>query len=331
MSVTETATVVSAHGLTKTYGEGEAVRHALNGVSLKVYPREFVAVLGPAGAGKTTLLRCLAGLTAPQKGAVVVEGRDLSRMKEAALAKLRREQMGFVLQDANLIETMSALENILLPAAIAKRDVNSDVLEQVISDLNLEELLAERPANLSAGDAQKVACARALVDTPAIIFADEPTGTLDSVEAAHVLHFLREAVDSYGHAVLTFTNHPQVAAWADRVILLRDGKLSGEVRYPTPELLLEAFYPAGSWGKPTRDFNDFVESGPAQVTGPTTESGILETTSPDGEGSTDEEPLPGSLDEIAPPRPLPEEQVEIITRAQRILADLPGSITNREP
>jgi putative ABC transport system ATP-binding protein len=225
--------------LTKTYGKGEAQVRALDGVSLDIARAEFTAVMGPSGSGKSTLMHCAAGLDAVTSGQAFVGDVDITQLKEKAVTTLRRDRIGFVFQSFNLIPTLNAEENILLPLAIAGRKPDKEWFDVVVDTVGLRDRLSHRPNELSGGQQQRVACARALVSRPEIVFADEPTGNLDSTSGAEVLGFLRRSVDDFGQTVVMVTHDPVAAAHTDRVVFLADGRVVDEMREPTAERILE--------------------------------------------------------------------------------------------
>lgn len=225
--------------LHKVYGVGDAQVRALDGVSLDVVRGEFTAIMGPSGSGKSTLMHCAAGLDSVTSGRVFIGDIDLTRLKEKDLTVVRRDRIGFVFQAFNLIPTLSAQENILLPLAIAGRTPDREWFDQVVTTVGLGDRLSHRPSELSGGQQQRVACARALVSRPDIVFADEPTGNLDSTSGAEVLAFLRRSVDEFGQTVVMVTHDPGGASWTDRVVFLADGRIVDELREPTPERILE--------------------------------------------------------------------------------------------
>lgn len=231
--------VATARGLTKVYGKGEAAVHALAGVDIDFARGELTAIMGPSGSGKSTLMHCMAALDAPTSGTVVVDGIDVSTLGDKALTRLRRDRIGFVFQSFNLVPTLSAAENITLPQDIAGRKVDKEWYDTVIGILGLGPRLSHRPNELSGGQQQRVAAARALVGRPAIVFADEPTGNLDSRSSAEVLGFLRRSVDDFGQSIVMVTHEPSAAAYADRVVFLADGSFVDEMRAPTAESVLD--------------------------------------------------------------------------------------------
>jgi putative ABC transport system ATP-binding protein len=225
--------------LRKVYGKGETAVHALDGVSLDIRRSEFTAIMGPSGSGKSTLMHCAAGLDSVTSGQVQVGDVDITRLKDKALTELRRDRIGFVFQSFNLIPTLSAEENILLPLAIAGRRPDQAWYDTVIDTVGLRDRLTHRPSELSGGQQQRVACARALVSQPEIVFADEPTGNLDSTSGAEVLGFLRRSVDEFGQTIVMVTHDPAAASHTDRVVFLADGRGVDEVRDPVREQVLE--------------------------------------------------------------------------------------------
>jgi putative ABC transport system ATP-binding protein len=224
---------VQAIDLVRRYGEGEAAVAALRGVSLDVPFGEFCAVMGPSGSGKSTLLHHLAGLDTPSEGEVVLAGQQLSAMKDDALTRLRRDHVGFVFQAFNLLSTLSAEENIVLPMSLAGRKPDPEWLEAVLARVGLTERRHHRPWALSGGQQQRVAVARAILSEPTVLFADEPTGNLDSASGAEVLGLLREAVDAFGQTIVMVTHDAHAAATADRVVILADGHIVADLPEPS--------------------------------------------------------------------------------------------------
>ena len=222
---TDRATVVRARGVARRYGEGETAVHALRGVDLDVAAGRLTAVMGPSGSGKSTLMHILAGLDRPDEGEVEVAGTRVSRLDDAGLTALRREHIGFVFQFFNLLPMLTARENILLPLEIAGRRADAGWLEELVARVGLGDRLGHRPSELSGGQQQRVALARALVARPTVVFADEPTGNLDSATGADILRLLREAVDGFGQTMVMVTHDPHAAAVADRVLFLADGRI----------------------------------------------------------------------------------------------------------
>ena len=225
--------------LRKVYGAGPTAVTALDGVSATFPVGEYTAIMGPSGSGKSTFMHCLAGLDAPTSGEVVIGGESLTGMSDKRLTMLRRDKVGFVFQQFNLLPTLTAEENITLPLAIAGRKPDKDWFDQVVTAVNLKDRLRHRPTELSGGQQQRVACARALITRPAVIFADEPTGNLDSRSSAEVLGFLRRSVTELGQTIVMVTHEPSAAAYADRVLFLADGRIVDEMRAPTADSVLD--------------------------------------------------------------------------------------------
>jgi putative ABC transport system ATP-binding protein len=229
----EIATAVSAQSVTRRYGDGEAAVDALRGVSLDVPAGQFTAIMGPSGSGKSTLMHLLAGLDRPTAGSVYVGTEDITSMSDKALTKLRRRHIGFVFQSFNLLPTLSAEENVLLPLTIAGRKVDRGALDALLERVGLSERRRHRPSELSGGQQQRVAIARALISEPTVLFADEPTGNLDSSAGTQVLDLLRDAVDLDGQTTVMVTHDPRAAARADRVLFLADGLIVSDLARPT--------------------------------------------------------------------------------------------------
>jgi putative ABC transport system ATP-binding protein len=225
--------------LTKTYGSGLAEVRALDGVTLDLYTGEFTAVMGPSGSGKSTLMHCLAGLDEITSGHVLIGDTDLSTLGDKGLTRLRRDRIGFVFQSYNLVPTLTARENVLLPLAIAGRRPDQAWFDTIVDAVGIGDRLDHRPNELSGGQQQRVACARALIGRPAIVFADEPTGNLDSASGAEVLDFLRRSVDDFHQTVVMVTHDAGAASVTDRVVFLADGRLVSEMREPTRESVLD--------------------------------------------------------------------------------------------
>jgi putative ABC transport system ATP-binding protein len=225
--------------LHKTYGEGDAAVEALGGVTVDLATGEFTAIMGPSGSGKSTLLHCLAGLDTPTSGQVFVGDIDLTQLNDKRLTELRRDKVGFVFQAFNLVPTLTARENITLPLDIAGTDVDPAWFDEVVATIGIGDRLTHRPSQLSGGQQQRVAGARALVSRPEIVFADEPTGNLDSRASAELLGFLRSAVKDHGQTIVMVTHDANAASYADRVIFLADGHVVDEMREPTAERVLD--------------------------------------------------------------------------------------------
>jgi putative ABC transport system ATP-binding protein len=233
-----TSNAVSAMALTRTYGAGDSAVHALRGVSLDLPAGQFTAVMGPSGSGKSTLMHLLAGLDTPTSGTVKVAGHEITRMKDRDLTRLRRQHIGFVFQSFNLLPTLTAEENILLPLAIAGSRPPAEEVDALMSRVGLSERRDHRPSELSGGQQQRVAIARALITRPTVLFADEPTGNLDSEAGAGILALLRDAVDLDGQTTLMVTHDPRAAATADRVLYLTDGRVVADLQRPTEDDVL---------------------------------------------------------------------------------------------
>jgi putative ABC transport system ATP-binding protein len=239
MTATDAATIVSTAELHKTYGEGEAAVHALRGVTLGFPTSEFTAIMGPSGSGKSTLMHLLAGLDRPTSGSVVVDSQELANLDDKRLTALRRDKLGFVFQAFNLIPVLSARENITLPLMLAGKPVDDAWFGTLVEAVGLTDRLSHRPAELSGGQQQRVAIARALIARPAVVFADEPTGNLDSQSAYEVLDLLRRAVDEFDQTVIMVTHDAGAAATADRVVVLRDGGVVHDGPADSAEALLD--------------------------------------------------------------------------------------------
>jgi putative ABC transport system ATP-binding protein len=229
----------SAVDATKVYGTGATQVRALDGVSLEFAAGQFSAIMGPSGSGKSTLVHCLAGLDTLTTGQVRVGGIDLTRLDDKHLTLLRRDRIGFVFQAFNLVPTLTALENITLPATLAGRKPDKDWLDTVIQTVRLDDRLTHRPSELSGGQQQRVAVARALATRPQIVFADEPTGNLDSRAGAEILAFLRQATHQLGQTIVMVTHDPVAASYASRVVFLNDGRIVDEMAEPTAERVLD--------------------------------------------------------------------------------------------
>jgi putative ABC transport system ATP-binding protein len=228
-----TTTAVSAQAVTRRYGEGEAAVDALRGVTIGVPAGQFTAIMGPSGSGKSTLMHLLAGLDRATSGSVRIGDHDITAMSDKALTKLRREHIGFVFQSFNLLPTLSAEENVVLPLTIAGHKPDRGALDTLLDRVGLAERRRHRPAELSGGQQQRVAIARALIAEPTVVFADEPTGNLDSTAGGQVLELLRDAVDLDGQTTVMVTHDPRAAARADRVLFLADGEIVADLSAPT--------------------------------------------------------------------------------------------------
>ena len=225
--------------LRKVYGSGQSEVNALAGVTVDLEAGRFTAIMGPSGSGKSTLMHCLAALDTPTSGTIEVDGTSLSGLSDKALTTLRRERIGFVFQAFNLIPTLTARENILLPLNLSGTKPDQAWFDTVVGAVGLRDRLSHRPSEMSGGQQQRVACARALASKPSIVFADEPTGNLDSTSGAEVLSFLRRSVDEFGQTVVMVTHDPVAASYCDRVVFLADGLVVDEITNPEREQILE--------------------------------------------------------------------------------------------
>jgi len=223
----------------KVYGEGTAEVRALDGITLDLERGRFTAIMGPSGSGKSTLLHCLAGLDELTSGTIRVGETDLGSLDDDQLTQLRRDRIGFIFQAYNLVPTLNAEENITLPLSIAGRSPDAAWLDQVVSTLHLGDRLNHRPSQLSGGQQQRVAAARALITRPDLVFADEPSGNLDSRSGGELLAFMRAAVDEFGQTIVMVTHDANAAAAADRIVFLADGRVIDEMRSPTADAVLD--------------------------------------------------------------------------------------------
>ena len=235
-----TATAARARDITKVYGHGQAAVTALGGVSLDIPSGSFIAVMGPSGSGKSTLMHCMSGLDTVTSGRLWIGDTEIGGLRERQLTRLRRDQVGFVFQAFNLLPVLTAADNITLPLDIAGRAADQAWLEEVIAAVGLTDRLRHRPSELSGGQQQRVAIARALASRPQVVFADEPTGNLDSRASAEVLGLLRRSVREFGQTVVMVTHDPVAASYADRAIFLADGLIVGGLDRPEPETVLDA-------------------------------------------------------------------------------------------
>ena len=233
-------TVVAARAVdaVKIYGRGDTEVRALDGVNVTFDRSRFTAIMGRSGSGKSTLLHCIAGLDRLTSGQVFLGDLEISALSEKQLTIVRRDRLGFVFQAYNLVPTLTAYENITLPSALAGREPDREVLDRVIDVVHLRDRLHHRPSELSGGQQQRVAVARALANRPEAVFADEPTGNLDSKSSSEILQFMREAVDSLGQTIVMVTHDPNAAAYADRVVFLADGRVVDELESPTTDTVL---------------------------------------------------------------------------------------------
>jgi putative ABC transport system ATP-binding protein len=225
--------------LRKVYGEGDAAVEALRGIDIDFAAGAFTAIMGPSGSGKSTLLHCLAGLDTPTSGGVFIGDVEITTLNDKRLTELRRDKVGFVFQAFNLVPTLSALENITLPDALAGRDTDRAWLDTVVDTVHLRDRLTHRPGELSGGQQQRVAVARALASRPEIVFADEPTGNLDSRAGAEILGFMRHAVDELGQTIVMVTHDPVAAGYADTIVFLADGRVVDTMDAPTADRVLD--------------------------------------------------------------------------------------------
>ncbi|GAA2844791.1 ABC transporter ATP-binding protein [Crossiella cryophila] len=232
-------------GLVKVYGRGEAAVRALDGVDLEIHAGRFTAIMGPSGSGKSTMMHLLAGLDTGSGGSVFLGETELSSLSDKALTTVRRDRIGFVFQSFNLLPQLTAEQNILLPLELAGKQPDRKWFDELVEILGITARLGHRPSELSGGQQQRVAVARALVSRPEVIFADEPTGNLDSKSGHELLDLLRRSVHQFGQTVVMVTHDPVAASYADRVVLLADGKLAGEIYQPTADSVLDALRKLG--------------------------------------------------------------------------------------
>jgi putative ABC transport system ATP-binding protein len=243
---TETTVAARALDAVKVYGRGATEVRALDGVTIAFEKGKLTAIMGPSGSGKSTLLHCLAGLDTLTSGKVFIGDTDLTTLKDKELTVLRRDRVGFVFQSFNLIPTLNAQENITLPVALAGRRADAAWVATLEQSLGISDRTRHRPSELSGGQQQRVAAARAMVTKPELIFADEPTGNLDSKSAAELLSLTRAAVETFGQTVVMVTHDPKAASYADRVVFLADGRIVQEIQAPTVEDILDALKRLGS-------------------------------------------------------------------------------------
>ena len=235
----QTRAAARAVNASKVYGHGDTAVRALDDVTVEFEAGRFTAIMGPSGSGKSTLMHCIAGLDTLTSGAVFIGDTDLSKLNDKALTVLRRDEVGFIFQAYNLVPTLTAEENIVLPSSLGKRSVDRAWLDQVVQTVGLADRLHHRPSELSGGQQQRVAVARALASRPSIIFADEPTGNLDSRAGAEILSFMRRAVRELGQTIVMVTHDPVAAAYASRVVFLNDGRIVDAMDDPTAERVLD--------------------------------------------------------------------------------------------
>ena len=238
-SASALAAAAGAIDARKVYGVGDAAVHALDGVSISFEPGRFTAIMGPSGSGKSTLLHCLAGLDSLTEGAVFIGDTYLAELNDKQLTELRRKQVGFIFQAYNLIPTLTAKENITLPLMLGSESGDEKWIDRVIDTVGLKDRTSHRPSELSGGQQQRVAVARALATRPTIIFADEPTGNLDSNSGAEILQFMSDAVDEFGQTIVMVTHDANAAAYADRVVFLADGKIVFDMSEPTADKIID--------------------------------------------------------------------------------------------
>jgi putative ABC transport system ATP-binding protein len=230
----------------KIYGSGDNTVRALDHVSVDLARGEFTAIMGPSGSGKSTLMHCLAGLDSVSSGSVAIGDTELYGLSDKRMTALRRDRIGFVFQSFNLVPTLTAGENITLPADLAGRKVDKDWFDYLVAQLRIGDRLSHRPTELSGGQQQRCACARALINRPDLVFADEPTGNLDSNSTSEVLEFMRRSVTDFGQSIVMVTHDPHGAAFADRVVFLADGNIVDELAAPTADSVLERMRTLGS-------------------------------------------------------------------------------------
>lgn len=237
---TNAAAAASAENLVKVYGDGPTAVRAVDGITVEFAPGSFTAIMGASGSGKSTLLHCLAGLDTPTSGRVTIGGTAITGLDDRELTTVRRDRIGFVFQSFNLLPTLTARQNIVLPLDLAGRDVDPVIFEALVGSLKIGARLGHRPGELSGGEQQRIAIARALVTSPDVIFADEPTGQLDTATGHSLLAYLRSCARELGRTVVMVTHDPIAASYAQRAVLVADGRIAGEIDGPTPESLLSA-------------------------------------------------------------------------------------------
>ena len=235
-----------AVALRKTYGTGQATVHALAGIDVTFERGRFTAVMGPSGSGKSTLMHCMAGLDRPTSGQSFVGDLDIGALDDAGLTQMRRDHIGFVFQSFNLVPTLTAGENITLPVDLAGRKVDKEWFDYLVDQLGIADRLSHRPGEMSGGQQQRCACARALINRPDLVFADEPTGNLDSNSTTEMLTFLRRSVTEFGQSIVMVTHDPHGASYADRVVFLADGNIVDDLSGPTPDSVLERIRTLGT-------------------------------------------------------------------------------------
>ncbi|MDR1710510.1 MAG: ABC transporter ATP-binding protein [Propionibacteriaceae bacterium] len=235
-----TAPIAQAVNVVKVYGKGDTAVTALDGLSVDFQPGTFTAIMGPSGSGKSTLMHCLAGLDRVTSGEVILDGQDITKLSDRKLTAVRRDQVGFVFQQFNLLPTLTALQNILLPLDLAGRRADQALLDQVIDSLDLRDRLKHLPSELSGGQQQRVAVARALITSPKVVFADEPTGALDSRNSAALLGYLRRCTDQLHQTIIMVTHDATAATYSDRALILSDGRITQDLARPDVDTVLRA-------------------------------------------------------------------------------------------
>ena len=230
--------IISANNLTKIYGEKETSVTALDNININFNEMQFTAIMGPSGSGKSTLLHCLAGLDRPSSGQIYLKDSDISTLNDKQLTKIRRDSFGFVFQAFNLIPTLTAEENITLPASIAGKKPDMDWVKKVVESVDISDRLTHRPNELSGGQQQRVAAARAMATKPEVIFADEPSGNLDSKSSKELLVFMKSVVEELNQTIIMVTHDPYAASFANRVVMLKDGKIASDLEEPTQEEII---------------------------------------------------------------------------------------------
>ena len=230
--------IISANNLTKIYGEKETSVTALDNININFNEMQFTAIMGPSGSGKSTLLHCLAGLDRPSSGQIYLKDSDISKLNDKQLTKIRRDSFGFVFQAFNLIPTLTAEENITLPASIAGKKPDMEWIKKVVDTVDISDRLTHRPNELSGGQQQRVAAARAMATKPEVIFADEPSGNLDSKSSKELLVFMKSVVEELNQTIIMVTHDPYAASFANRVVMLKDGKIASDLEEPTQEEII---------------------------------------------------------------------------------------------
>jgi putative ABC transport system ATP-binding protein len=227
--------IIEANSLTKIYGEKETSVTALDDINIEFRENEFTAIMGPSGSGKSTLLHCIAGLDRPTSGKIFLKGNDIATLNDKELTKIRRDSFGFIFQAFNLIPTLTAQENITLPASIAGREPDMEWVKEVVETVDIADRLTHRPNELSGGQQQRVAAARAMATKPEVIFADEPSGNLDSKSSRELLTFMKSVVENLNQTIVMVTHDPYAASFAGRVVMLKDGRIASDLENPTQE------------------------------------------------------------------------------------------------